>query len=101
MAFPREVEERLQQLKGSVEKLVSQAKAGGLSPEELQEYLSYIKAIKREYRVLRCEYDLLYFAYEYFSEKYNPDNDNNLIPIQYSIDQAPDFHRNFAEYWIA
>lgn len=93
MIIPVEVELKLHQLKSSVEKLVLQAKTGNLSPEELQEYLAYVKAIKREYRVLRGEYDLLYFAYEYFSEKYNPDNDNNLIPIQYSIDQAPDFHQ--------
>ncbi|GAB6153726.1 phage terminase large subunit [Desulfosporosinus burensis] len=91
--IPAEVEIRLQQLKASVEKLVSQAKSGNLSTEQLQDYLTYVKAIKKEYRVLRGEYDLLYFAYEYFSDKYNPENENNLIPANYGIDTAPDFHR--------
>lgn len=93
MAIPAEVEVRLQQLKSSVEKLVLQAKTGSLSSEELKDYLTYIKAIKREYRVLRGEYDLLYFAYEYFSDKYNADNENNLIPNQYGLESAPDFHQ--------
>lgn len=93
MAIPVEVGIRLEQLKASIEKLVSQAKTGGLSPEELQEYLLYVKAIKKEYRILRGEYDLLYFAYEYFSDRYNPENENNLIPGNYGLDSAPDFHR--------
>lgn len=93
MAIPAEVEVRLEQLKSSVEKLVLQAKTGSLSSEELKDYLTYIKAIKREYRVLRGEYDLLYFAYEYFSDKYNADNENNLIPNQYGLESAPDFHQ--------
>ncbi|MCW6094558.1 phage terminase large subunit [Clostridium sporogenes] len=93
MAIPAEVEIRLQQLKSSLEKLVIQAKTSNLSPDELQDYLAYAKAIKREYRVLRGEYDLLYFAYEYFSDTYNSENDNNLIPNVYGIENAPDFHQ--------
>lgn len=83
---------RLSQMKASVEKLVQQAKSGNLSEDEMTEYLSYVKAIKKQYRVLRGEYDLLYFAYEYFSEDANPVNDNNLIPANYTIHTAPDFH---------
>ncbi|HIE5758983.1 TPA: phage terminase large subunit [Clostridium botulinum] len=93
MEIPVEVEIRLQQLKSSLEKLVIQAKTSNLSPDDLQEYLAYAKAIKREYRILRGEYDLLYFAYEYFSDRYNEENDNNLIPNVYGIENAPDFHR--------
>lgn len=93
MAIPAEVEVRLEQLKSSVEKIVAQVKTGSLSSEELKDYLTYVKAIKREYRVLRGEYDLLYFAYEYFSDRYNADNENNLIPKAYGIDSAPDFHQ--------
>lgn len=92
MAIPVEVDLRLQQLKDSVEKLVLQAKTGDLSPEELTECMTYIKAIKREYRILRGEYDLLYFAYEYFSDKCNSENENNLIPNGVGIETAPDFH---------
>ena len=92
MGIPEEVEIRLAQLKASVTKLVEQAKTGTLSAEQMQDYLEYIKALKREYRVLRGEYDLLYFAYEYFADRYNPENENNLIPVV-GIDSAPDFHK--------
>lgn len=49
--------------------------------------------MKKQYRILRAEYDLLYFAYEYFSDNYNSENDNNLIPDNYRLDNAPDFHK--------
>lgn len=93
MGIPVEVELKLQQLKASVEKLVSQAKTGNLSAEQMQDYLTYVKAFKREYRMLRGEYDLLYFAYEYFADRYNSENENNLIPNGVGIDSAPDFHK--------
>lgn len=43
-------------------------------------------------RVDRSENDQLYFAYEYFSEERNPDNQGNLIPKGITIEDAPDFH---------
>ena len=39
-----------------------------------------IYIVNKEYRVNRSAYDVLFFAYEYFSDDRNPDNDNNLIP---------------------
>ncbi|HBF7594800.1 TPA: phage terminase large subunit [Clostridioides difficile] len=48
--------------------------------------------IKKEYRKLRSEYDVLYFAYEYFSDTKNPENENNLIPLGVTYETAPDFH---------
>lgn len=92
MNMPIEVELKLAQIKASIEKLVYKAKTESPSPEELAEYLRYVKVLKQEYRILRGEYDVLYFAYEYFGERYNPENDNNLIPEKYGYDEAPDFH---------
>lgn len=43
-------------------------------------------------RIDRSEGDILYFAYEYFSEERNPNNQGNLIPAGVEIDDAPDFH---------
>lgn len=43
-------------------------------------------------RIDRSERDILFFAYEYFSEERNPDNQGNLIPAGVTIDDAPDFH---------
>lgn len=90
--MPIEVELRLGQLKSSIQKLVLEAQKGVLSHEEAEQYLTYIQALKTEYRLLRAEYDLLYFAYEYFSDKRNPENENNLIPNGADISTAPEFH---------
>lgn len=43
-------------------------------------------------RVHRGEYDLLYFAYEFFAEDYNPENASNLIPKGQTYETAADFH---------
>lgn len=48
--------------------------------------------IKKAYRILRSEHDVLYFAYEYFSDTKNLENENNLIPLGVTYDTAPDFH---------
>src|SRR5699024_12194534 len=53
---------------------------------EIREELSALK------RIDRSEADILYFAYEYFSEDRNPDNQGNLIPSGVDIEDAPDFH---------
>lgn len=57
------------------------------------EHRANAEQIKKEYRVLRSEYDVLYFAYEYFSYDKNPENENNLIPEGITYDDAPDFHK--------
>lgn len=44
------------------------------------------------YRVARSEFDILYFAYEYFSEDRNEGNDSNAIPAGVSIEDAPAVH---------
>lgn len=49
--------------------------------------------IQKKYRKLRSEYDVLYFAYEYFSEERNPENENNLIPKGGFYEEAPAFHK--------
>jgi predicted phage terminase large subunit-like protein len=44
-------------------------------------------------RVNECEYDMLRFTYEYFSEDLNPGNPDNLIPAGQRLEDAADFHR--------
>jgi predicted phage terminase large subunit-like protein len=51
--------------------------------------------LERLERIHRAEVDLLYFAYEYFGDVYNPGNPGNWIPV--TIDQAPEFHRELGE----
>jgi predicted phage terminase large subunit-like protein len=96
-SMPKEVILKLEEYKDGLEKLVELAQSAPLSPEGIADYVEYGKAIKRDYRVLRGEYDLLYFAYEYFSDGYNAENDNNLIPDVYTVETAPDFHAELCE----
>ena len=56
------------------------------------ELIENLKVLKKRYRILRSEYDVFYFAYEYFSDWRNPDNENNLIPEGSTYENAPHFH---------
>lgn len=61
--------------------------------ELLLHHIENAEKIKMDYRILRSEYDVLYFAYEYFSDHKNPENENNLIPLGTTLSDAPDFHK--------
>ncbi|WP_232696167.1 phage terminase large subunit [Brevibacillus daliensis] len=69
--------------------------AGTLSADEGVQLRAWLTELKRLERIHRAEVDLLYFAYEYFGEHYNPDNSGNWIPV--TIDEAPDFHRELCD----
>lgn len=92
MSIPINIQNKLFKIKDTIQRIVIELKTGDLDENEEQEYLEIIKTLKKEYRILRGEYDVLFFAYEYFSDRYNPDNENNLIPIQYGLNDAPSFH---------
>lgn len=55
--------------------------------------LELYKDVEKKYRILRSEYDVLFFAYEYFSFDRNPENENNLIPEGVYYKDAPKFHQ--------
>ncbi|AUM67400.1 hypothetical protein C0R09_18690 [Brevibacillus laterosporus] len=61
-----------------------------ITADEAVQLRTWLTEIKRLARIHRAEVDLLYFAYEYFGEHYNPDNSGNWIPV--TIDKAPEFH---------
>lgn len=82
---------RLTDAKNKAVDLMKDAKASN-DISSLEYLIKMYKAIEREYRILRSEYDVLYFAYEYFSEEKNPENENNLIPKGGVFEEAPDFH---------
>lgn len=52
----------------------------------------YKEEFEALHRIDRSEKDQLFFAYTYFSEDENPDNQGNLIPAGISIEDAPEFH---------
>jgi predicted phage terminase large subunit-like protein len=66
-----------------------------LTADEMTDLDRYMTEIERLERIHRAEVDLLYFAYEYFGELYNPDNSGNWIPV--GIDKAPQFHHEICE----
>ena len=65
--------------------------------EMAEKYAQDISILEKEYRVNRSAYDVLFFAYEYFSDDRNPDNDNNLIPKGAKLEDAPEVHRELCE----
>lgn len=69
--------------------------------EELAETLRYLideyKLHRRMYRIVRGYFDVLFFAYEYFSDDRNPENETNLIPKGFSMEDAPSFHRELCK----
>ena len=91
--IPNEIIDQLLKYEKAVGRIIEILKTETLTDEEVSEYRALALKIKQKYRILRGEYDVLYFAYQYFSDFYNTENENNLIPKKYSIDDAPDFHR--------
>lgn len=92
--LPKEVVQELERFEKGKAKVLELAKYYNDNGEKeiATEYMKQYKAIDRAYRVLRSEYDVLYFAYEYFSYEGNPENEDNLIPEGTVFTEAPAFH---------
>lgn len=82
-------------LDGAIEELKIDAEQYGEDndTEAVAETIDEIKEKQKLYRIIRGYYDTLFFAYEYFSDGSNPENETNLIPESGSLETAPDFHR--------
>ena len=93
MDIPFNINEQLLRYKRGLESTKELIRQHSKEPETVQQLIRAYKEIERKYRVLRSEYDVLYFAYEYFSDERNPDNENNLIPAGGKYETAPAFHR--------
>jgi predicted phage terminase large subunit-like protein len=68
------------------------AKQGNLPASKKALAFDYKEEFEALHRIDRSENDILYFAYTYFSEDENPDNQGNLIPAGITIHDAPEFH---------
>lgn len=92
--IPKEVQDQLESWELGMDKakdyMVMAKKQG--NNEALEALVVGYKELERSYRKLRSEHDVLYFAYEYFSDERNPENENNLIPKGGIFDNAPAFH---------
>ena len=90
---------KINQYESALQKLVNKLTTEGHSMSQIQvkQLLDKITVLKREVRKLKSEQDILFFAYEYFSDDRNPENENNLIPAGVTMEQAPDFHRELCD----
>jgi len=73
-----------------IRRLIETNKAVDYDLDRLEANLTLLEKLER---VHACEYDLLRFTYEYFSEELNPSNPSNLIPAGQTIESAADFHK--------
>jgi predicted phage terminase large subunit-like protein len=70
------------------------ANESALSAEETMELDTYLREYARLERIHRSEHDLLYFSIEYFSERYNPENEGNWEDFDVeTVEEAPEFHQ--------
>lgn len=90
-----EVKQYTYKLEGKIEEMKIDAKAAlEMGDQEVAEdILDELRYYSKVYRITRGYFDVLYFAYEYFSEERNPENETNLIPKGVYIDDAPPFHQ--------
>ena len=72
---------------------ISKTKSKKKRAELALAYAPDIAVLEKTYRICRSAYDALFFAYEYFSDDRNPENDSNLIPAGCSPENAPDVHK--------
>jgi len=71
-------------------KLIETGQATSSDLSRLEHLLDEIQRLKR---VHRGEHDVLYFGLTYFSEGFNPDNPDNLIPEGVNEENSADFHK--------
>ncbi|MFA2595270.1 phage terminase large subunit [Bacillus cereus] len=79
---------------------VNQKRQEGVElPREILERAVALKQERKQVeRILRCWTSALEFGYEYFSDDFNPENENNLIPSGIAPETAPDFHKELTDY---
>ncbi|MGG4390476.1 phage terminase large subunit [Priestia megaterium] len=90
-----DVKQYVSKIEGKVEEMKIDAKSYlELGDQDTAEaFLEEIKYYSKVYRITRGYYDVLFWAYEYFSEERNPLNETNLIPKGVHLEDAPNFHR--------
>lgn len=95
--IPSHINAKLLKIQRAIDIYKTELMTGQLDDEDRQDCIERLKLLASKYRVLRSEYDVLYFAYEYFSDERNPDNEDNLIPKGVLMEHAPDVHRELCE----
>ncbi len=92
MTIPADVQDALDRYKRA-SNLLKEELFNCIDPLEQKDIIMDLEQVARQYRKLKARYDVLYFAYEYFSDDRNPQNENNLIPLGVTYSTAPAFHQ--------
>lgn len=96
----KSIQKDLKIIEGVIESILEYVNKGRTKKaraERLEERKEDLEIAERAYRKARSEIDVLYFAYEYFSDERNPDNDNNLIPLGATLATAPAIHKELCD----
>lgn len=95
----KQIQERVTILEGVIEekKIDAHNFASAGEVREVSAIVRELEDLTRLYRILRSYYDVLYFAYEYFSDDRNEENNTNLIPAGVGLEDAPMFHAELCE----
>lgn len=93
---------RLRQLRRAIQALAKKAGKGRLTSQEQLQLIAMDRESERLESIIKGEHDVAHFAYEYFSDERNPDNDAGNIIRNYSedkphesIDEMAAIHRDF------
>ena len=90
---PREQRiERAELLRKERSLLADLIKSGNAEGSHYTRFQSVDDELTQLDRINRGEFDVMYFALEYFSDDGNPDNDENLIPAGVNYDNSAEFH---------
>lgn len=90
---PKVRKERLELVEELVDVYSKAYNNGQLRESQFGDYLEFMDELETLQRVEKCSDDVLLFAYEYFGDERNPDNEQNLIPAGVDVGDAPEFHR--------
>jgi predicted phage terminase large subunit-like protein len=90
----KERQELIDSTKELIDAMLGAESKAGLAPVEYEELDELVSELERLKRIHLAETDLLYFAWEYFSESRNPGNSGNWDGFELdSLDDAAEFHR--------
>ena len=86
------IADRCKQGIDKIKEIILSAKTKKKQAELAVQYANDLNILEKQYRINRSAYDVLFFAYEYFSDDRNPENDGNLIPAGCKLEDAPEIH---------
>lgn len=88
---------RIELLKSIIAEYEFLDKKGTITSYEVDQWEDVIAEIDHLTLINECEFDLLRFTYEFFSDDSNPGNPDNLIPAGQRREDSAEFHETLCE----